>query len=348
MTVDLDWENLGFNYRKLPFRYISYYKDGKWDEGQLTEDATLHISEASPALHYGQEAFEGLKAYRTKDGSIQLFRPDENAKRLQRTADRLLMPQVPVDKFVDACKQVVRANEEYVPPYGTGATLYLRPLLIGVGDIIGVHPADEYIFTIFAMPVGNYFKGGLVPPNFLIQDEYDRAAPHGTGNIKAGLNYAMSLKPTMEAHREGYAENLYLDSESRTYVEETGGANVLFVKEDGTLVVPQSHTDSILPSITRRSLVQVAQDLGMTVDQRPVEWAEVKAGTFVECGLCGTAAVISPVGEIDNKVYGADETVTFPAGYTEIGPVMKKLRETLTGIQSGAVEDKHNWVYTVA
>ncbi|MFR2032377.1 MAG: aminotransferase class IV, partial [Collinsella sp.] len=191
------------------------------------------------------------------------------------------------------------------------------------------------------------FKGGLKPVKLRVS-EYDRAAPHGTGNIKAGLNYAMSLKPTMEAHREGYAENLYLDSESRTYVEETGGANVLFVKEDGTLVVPQSHTDSILPSITRRSLVQVAQDLGMTVDQRPVEWAEVKAGTFVECGLCGTAAVISPVGEIDNKVYGADETVTFPAGYTEIGPVMKKLRETLTGIQSGAVEDKHNWVYTVA
>lgn len=195
MTVDLDWENLGFNYRKLPFRYISYYKDGKWDEGQLTEDATLHISESSPALHYGQEAFEGLKAYRTKDGSIQLFRPDENAKRLQRTADRLLMPQVPVEKFVDACKKVVRANEEYVPPYGTGATLYLRPLLIGVGDIIGVHPADEYIFTIFAMPVGNYFKGGLAPTNFLIQDEYDRAAPHGTGAAKVGGNYAASMLP---------------------------------------------------------------------------------------------------------------------------------------------------------
>ena len=185
MTVDLDWENLGFNYRKLPFRYnFIITKMVKWDEGQLTEDATLHISESSPALHYGQEAFEGLKAYRTKDGSIQLFRPDENAKRLQRTADRLLMPQVPVEKFVDACKKVVRANEEYVPPYGTGATLYLRPLLIGVGDIIGVHPADEYIFTIFAMPVGNYFKGGLAPTNFLIQDEYDRAAPHGTGAAK--------------------------------------------------------------------------------------------------------------------------------------------------------------------
>ena len=278
---------------------------------------------------------------------IVCFRPDMNAERMYNSAQRLEMPPFPKDKFVEAVKQVVSANAAWVPPFGSGATLYVRPFMIGSGDVIGVAPAPEYTFRILVTPVGPYFKGGLKPVKLRVS-EYDRAAPHGTGNIKAGLNYAMSLKPTMEAHREGYAENLYLDSESRTYVEETGGANVLFVKEDGTLVVPQSHTDSILPSITRRSLVQVAQDLGMTVDQRPVEWAEVKAGTFVECGLCGTAAVISPVGEIDNKVYGADETVTFPAGYTEIGPVMKKLRETLTGIQSGAVEDKHNWVYTVA
>lgn len=186
MTVSLDWENLGFSYMKLPYRYLAHYRNGAWEKGELTEDATLHLSESSPSLHYGQQAFEGLKAYRTKDGSVQLFRPDQNAKRLQRTADRLLMPQVPTDMFVDACKAVVKANEEYVPPYGTGATLYLRPLLIGVGDIIGVHPAEEYIFTIFAMPVGNYFKGGLVPTNFLIQDEYDRAAPHGTGAAKVG------------------------------------------------------------------------------------------------------------------------------------------------------------------
>ncbi|EOB16220.1 branched-chain amino acid aminotransferase [Streptococcus pneumoniae 2009] len=184
MTVTIDWENLGFSYMKLPYRYLAHFKNGQWDQGELTEDATLHISESSPSLHYGQQAFEGLKAYRTKDGSVQLFRPDENAKRLQRTCDRLLMPQVPTDMFVEACKAVVRANEEYVPPYGIGGTLYLRPLLIGVGDIIGVKPAEEYIFTIFAMPVGNYFKGGLVPTNFLIQDEYDRAAPNGTGAAK--------------------------------------------------------------------------------------------------------------------------------------------------------------------
>ena len=344
---NIDWGNLGFSYIQTDKRYVSNYKDGAWDEGTLTSDATVQISECAGVLQYAQTVFEGLKAYTTEDGHIVTFRPDLNAARLESSAKRLEIPVFPQDRFIESVEQVVRANAGYVPPFGSGATLYIRPYMFGSNAVIGVKPADEYQYRVFCTPVGPYFKGGAKPITIRVCD-YDRAAPHGTGNIKAGLNYAMSLKPTMEAHREGYAENLYLDSESRTYVEETGGANVLFVKEDGTLVVPQSHTDSILPSITRRSLVQVAQDLGMTVDQRPVEWAEVKAGTFVECGLCGTAAVISPVGEIDNKVYGADETVTFPAGYTEIGPVMKKLRETLTGIQSGAVEDKHNWVYTVA
>ena len=321
MTVekkDIDWGSLGFGYMKTDYSYEAHWKDGEWDEGGLTTDHTLHVSECGGIFHYCQEVFEGLKAYTAEDGSIVCFRPDMNAERMYNSAQRLEMPPFPKDKFVEAVKQVVSANAAWVPPFGSGATLYVRPFMIGSGDVIGVAPAPEYTFRILVTPVGPYFKGGLKPVKLRVS-EYDRAAPHGTGNIKAGLNYAMSLKPTMEAHREGYAENLYLDSESRTYVEETGGANVLFVKEDGTLVVPRSHTDSILPSITRRSLVQVAQDLGMTVDQRPVEWAEVKAGTFVECGLCGTAAVISPVGEIDNKVYGADETVTFPAGYTEIG-----------------------------
>ena len=344
---DLDWGNLSFAYMHTDYSYVCNYKDGAWEEGGLTPDHTVTLSECAGLLHYCQEVFEGLKAYTTENGDIVCFRPDMNAQRMYDSAARLEMPSFPKDKFVEAVEMVVRANAAWVPPFGSGATLYIRPFMFATGDVIGVKPATEYQFRILVTPVGPYYKGGVKPVKLQVS-EFDRAAPHGTGNIKAGLNYAMSLKPTMEAHREGYAENLYLDSESRTYVEETGGANVLFVKEDGTLVVPQSHTDSILPSITRRSLVQVAQDLGMTVDQRPVEWAEVKAGTFVECGLCGTAAVISPVGEIDNKVYGADETVTFPAGCTEIGPVMKKLRETLTGIQSGAVEDKHNWVYTVA
>ena len=346
MTVekkDLDWGSLDFGYRKTDYSYVANWKDGEWDEGGLTTDHEIHLSECAGIFHYCQEVFEGLKAYTTEDGSIVCFRPDMNAERMYNSAQRLEMPGFPQERFIEAVKQVVKANAAWVPPFGSGATLYVRPFMIGSGEVIGVAPAPEYQFRILVTPVGPYFKGGLKPITIRIS-EYDRAAPHGTGNIKAGLNYAMSLRPIMEAHRQGYAENLYLDSETRTYVEETGGANVLFVKADGTLVVPKSHTDSILPSITRRSLVQVAEDLGMNVEERVVEWAEVASGAFVECGLCGTAAVISPVGQIDNKVYGANEEITFPNGKDEIGPVMKKLRETLTGIQDGALEDKHGWV----
>ena len=339
---DLDWGNLTFDYQPTDYSYVSNWKDGKWDEGGLTDQHTVTLSECAGLLHYCQEVFEGLKAYTTKDGDIVCFRPDMNAERMYNSAARLEMPSFPKDRFVEAVKEVVKANAAWVPPFGSGATLYVRPLMFATGNVIGVAPADEYQFRILVTPVGPYFKGGLKPIKLCVS-KYDRAAPHGTGNIKAGLNYAMSLKPTMEAHRNGFAENLYLDSESRTYVEETGGANVLFVAKDGTLVVPKSHTDSILPSITRRSLVQVAEDLGMKVDQRPVTWAEVAEGEFVECGLCGTAAVISPVGEIHNN----ELVVTFPDGHEECGPVMKRLRETLVGIQSAALEDKHNWVFKV-
>ena len=339
---DLDWGNLTFDYQPTDYSYVSNWKDGKWDEGGLTDQHTVTLSECAGLLHYCQEVFEGLKAYTTKDGDIVCFRPDMNAERMYNSAARLEMPSFPKDRFVEAVKEVVKANAAWVPPFGSGATLYVRPLMFATGNVIGVAPADEYQFRILVTPVGPYFKGGLKPIKLCVS-KYDRAAPHGTGNIKAGLNYAMSLKPTMEAHRNGFAENLYLDSESRTYVEETGGANVLFVAKDGTLVVPQSHTDSILPSITRRSLVQVAEDLGIKVDQRPVTWAEVAEGEFVECGLCGTAAVISPVGEIHNN----ELVVTFPDGHEECGPVMKRLRETLVGIQSAALEDKHNWVFKV-
>ena len=339
---DLDWGNLTFDYQPTDYSYVSNWKDGKWDEGGLTDQHTVTLSECAGLLHYCQEVFEGLKAYTTQNGDIVCFRPDMNAERMYNSAARLEMPSFPKDKFVEAVKEVVKANAAWVPPFGSGATLYVRPLMFATGNVIGVAPADEYQFRILVTPVGPYFKGGLKPIKLCVS-KYDRAAPHGTGNIKAGLNYAMSLKPTMEAHRNGFAENLYLDSESRTYVEETGGANVLFVAKDGTLVVPQSHTDSILPSITRRSLVQVAEDLGIKVDQRPVTWAEVAEGEFVECGLCGTAAVISPVGEIHNN----ELVVTFPDGHEECGPVMKRLRETLVGIQSAALEDKHNWVFKV-
>ena len=289
MTVSLDWENLGFNYMKLPYRFLAHYRNGAWEKGGLTEDATLHISESSPSLHYGQQAFEGLKAYRTKDGSVQLFRPDQNAKRLQRTADRLLMPQVPVDMFVNACKAVVKANEEYVPPYGTGGTLYLRPLLIGVGDIIGVHPAEEYIFTIFAMPVGNYFKGGLVPTNFLIQDEYDRAAPHGTGAAKVGGNYAASMLPGKIAHDRNFSDVIYLDPATHTKIEEVGSANFFGITANNEFVTPLS--PSILPSITKYSLLYLAEHrLGMTPIEGDVFIDDLDR--FVEAGACGTAAVI--------------------------------------------------------
>ncbi|MFC4652609.1 branched-chain amino acid aminotransferase [Lactococcus nasutitermitis] len=339
MSIDLDWENLGFNYRELPFRYISHFKDGKWDAGELTGDATLHISESSPALHYGQQGFEGLKAYRTKDGSIQLFRPDRNAARLQNTARRLHMAEVPTDKFIDAVMQVVKANEDFVPPYGTGATLYLRPLLIGVGGIIGVHPADEYIFTIFAMPVGNYFKGGLTPTNFIASHDYDRAAPFGTGGSKVGGNYAASIEPGEKAHAAGYSDVIYLDPATHTKIEEVGSANFFGISKDGEFVTPLS--PSILPSITKYSLLQLAEErLGL----KPVE-GDVYINDldrFVEAGACGTAAVISPIGRIDN---GDDKHVFYSE--TEVGPVTRQLYDTLVGIQFGDVEAPAGWIYKV-
>ena len=336
---DLDWGNLSFAYMHTDYSYVCNYKDGAWEEGGLTSDHTVTLSECAGLLHYCQEVFEGLKAYTTENGDIVCFRPDMNAQRMYDSAARLEMPSFPKDKFVEAVEMVVRANAAWVPPFGSGATLYIRPFMFATGDVIGVKPATEYQFRILVTPVGPYYKGGVKPVKLQVP-EFDRAAPHGTGNIKAGLNYAMSLHPSVIAHSKGYADNLFLDPQTRTYVEETGGANVLFVKKDGTLVVPQSFTDSILPSITRRSLVDVAEKmLGMTVEQRPVRFDEIDQ--FVECGMCGTAAVISPVGQIDN----GDKSVVY--GMEHVGPVMKKLRETLTGIQSGAVEDKHNWVFKI-
>ena len=336
---DLDWGNLSFAYMHTDYSYVCNYKDGAWEEGGLTSDHTVTLSECAGLLHYCQEVFEGLKAYTTENGDIVCFRPDMNAQRMYDSAARLEMPSVPKDKFVEAVEMVVRANAAWVPPFGSGATLYIRPFMFATGDVIGVKPATEYQFRILVTPVGPYYKGGVKPVKLQVP-EFDRAAPHGTGNIKAGLNYAMSLHPSVIAHSKGYADNLFLDPQTRTYVEETGGANVLFVKKDGTLVVPQSFTDSILPSITRRSLVDVAEKmLGMTVEQRPVRFDEIDQ--FVECGMCGTAAVISPVGQIDN----GDQSVVY--GMEHVGPVMKKLRETLTGIQSGAIEDQFGWVHKI-
>lgn len=339
---NLDWENIGFSYIKTDYRYVSDYKDGKWDDGKITEDSTIVMSEDAGVLHYAQECFEGLKAYRTEDGKIVCFRPDLNAERMVDSATRLEMPPFPKERFIKAVEEVVKANEDWVPPYGSGATLYIRPVMFATGNVIGVNPADEYQFRIFCTPVGPYFKGGAKPISIKVSD-FDRAAPHGTGNIKAGLNYAMSLHPIVQAHKEGFAENMYLDAGTRTYVEETGGANIIFVDKDGNLVIPRSYTDSILPSVTRRSIAYVAEHiLGLKVDERPVKLEEI--GSFEEMGLCGTAAVISPVGKVTDhgKVY------EIPSGMDEMGPVIKKLYDTLTGIQMGHIEGPEGWVHVIS
>ena len=334
--ANIDWSNLGFGYIPTGERYVSEYKDGKWDDGIMTTDSNITMNECACVLQYAQTVFEGLKAYTTEDGRIVVFRPDLNAKRLIDSCKRIEIPEVPEEKFIEAVDKVVKANADFVPPYGSGATLYLRPYVFGKNAVIGVKPADEYEFRLFATPVGPYFKGGAKPITIKVSD-FDRAAPHGTGNIKAGLNYAMSLHAIVTAHAEGFDENMYLDAATRTKVEETGGANFLFITKDGKVVTPKSN--SILPSITRRSLMYVAEHyLGLEVEQREVYFDEVK--DFAECGLCGTAAVISPVG----KIYDHGKEICFPAGMEEMGPITKKLYNTLTGIQMGRIEAPEGWI----
>lgn len=336
---NIDWSNLGFGYVQTDARYVSNFKDGAWDDGVITGDANVVLNECAGVLQYAQTVFEGMKAYTTEDGRIVTFRPDLNADRMIQSAERLEMPAFPKDRFIDAVNKVVAANAAFVPPYGSGATLYIRPYMFGSNPVIGVKPADEYQFRIFCTPVGPYFKGGVKPLTIRVSD-FDRAAPHGTGNIKAGLNYAMSLHAIVSAHKEGYDENMYLDPGTRTKVEETGGANFLFVTKDGKVVTPKS--DSILPSITRRSLVYVAKEyLGLEAEEREVYLDEVQ--DFAECGLCGTAAVISPVG----KIVDHGKEIYFPSGMTEMGPVTKKLYDTLTGIQMGRLEAPEGWIHVI-
>lgn len=337
-SVDIDWKSLGFSYMKTDFRYVSYWKNGSWDDGALVEDNKLVISEASTALHYGQQCFEGLKAYRTKNGDIQLFRPDENAKRMIKSCQRIMMPEFPVERFVDACIQVVKANEHFVPPYGSGATLYLRPFLIGVGDNLGVKPAPEFLFSVFCVPVGPYFKGGMNPVNFMLSD-YDRAAPAGTGAAKVGGNYAGSLHPHEEAVHKGFADCIYLDPQTHTKIEEVGAANFFGITKDNAFVTPLS--PSILPSITKYSLMYVAEHyLNMTIEERDVYIDRLDE--FIEAGACGTAAVISPIGGIQVK-----EKLHVFHSTTEVGPVTKKLYDTLVGIQIGDVEAPAGWIVKV-
>ena len=329
---NIDWSNLGFGYIKTDKRYVANFTNGKWDDGTITEDDMIVMSECAGVLQYAQTIFEGMKAYTTEDGHIVTFRPDLNAERMMTSAQRLEMPIFPKERFLDAIDQVVAANENFVPPYGSGASLYLRPYMFGINPVIGVKPADDYQFRVFATPVGPYFKGGVKPLTIKVSD-FDRAAPCGTGNIKAGLNYAMSLHAIVTAHKEGY-------DETRTKVEETGGANFLFVTRDGKVVTPKS--DSILPSITRRSLIQVAQEyLGLEAEEREITLEEVK--DMAECGLCGTAAVISPVG----KIVDHGKEICLPSGMTQMGPITQKLYDTLTGIQMGRIEAPEGWIRVI-
>ena len=336
---DIDWSNIGFGYIKTDYRYVSNFKDGSWDEGALITDDTITLSECACVLQYAQTCFEGLKAYTTEDGHIVIFRPDLNAERMMNSAARLEMPQFPKERFVEAVTKLVEANADFVPPYGSGATLFIRPYMFGTNPVIGVKPASEYQFRAFCTPVGPYFKGGAKPITIRVTD-FDRAAPHGTGHVKAGLNYAMSLHAIVDAHKQGFDENMYLDAGTRTYVEETGGANFIFVTKDGTVVTPKS--DSILPSITRRSILYVAEHyLGLKTEERKVPFSEVK--DFAECGLCGTAAVISPVG----KIVDHGNEICFPSGMEKMGPVIQKLYDTLTGIQMGHLEAPEGWIHVI-
>ena len=336
---DIDWSNIGFGYIKTDYRYVSNFKDGSWDEGALITDDTITLSECACVLQYAQTCFEGLKAYTTEDGHIVIFRPDLNAERMMNSAARLEMPQFPKERFVEAVTKLVEANADFVPPYGSGATLYIRPYMFGTNPVIGVKPASEYQFRAFCTPVGPYFKGGAKPITIRVTD-FDRAAPHGTGHVKAGLNYAMSLHAIVDAHKQGFDENMYLDAGTRTYVEETGGANFIFVTKDGTVVTPKS--DSILPSITRRSILYVAEHyLCLKTEERKGPFSEVK--DFAECGLCGTAAVISPVG----KIVDHGNEICFPSGMEKMGPVIQKLYNTLTGIQMGHIEAPEGWIHVI-
>lgn len=339
MTKDIDWANLGFGYMKTDYRFVANYKDGKWDEGAITTDENIVMNECACVLQYAQTCFEGMKAYRTADGKVVCFRPDLNAKRMADTCKRLEMPVFPEDKFVEAVVEVVKKNIEYVPPFGSGAALYIRPYMFGINPVMGVKPASEYQFRIFVSPVGPYFKGGAKPITLRVPD-FDRAAPHGTGHVKAGLNYAMSLHAIVDAHNQGYNENMYLDSATRTKVEETGGANIIFVTKDNEVVTPKSST--ILPSITRRSLMYVAEHyLGLKAEEREIPFTEVKE--FKECALCGTAAVLSPVG----KIVDHGKEILLPSGMEKMGEITQKLYDTLTGIQMGKIEAPEGWIKVI-
>ncbi|MEG1555133.1 MAG: branched-chain amino acid aminotransferase [Bacteroidales bacterium] len=332
---NIDWKNLSFGYVKTDYNVRCYYRDGKWGQLEISSSENIELHMAATCLHYGQEAFEGLKVYRGKDGKVRIFRWEENWKRLKKSADTLLMQCVSKEMFKEACWKAVQLNAGYIPPYGTGGTLYIRPLLIGSGAKVGVSPADEYLFMIFVTPVGPYFKAGFKPVKMQIARDFDRAAPLGTGHVKVGGNYAASLRAGERAHEEGFAATIFADAKTKKYIDEAGPANFFGIK-NGKYVTPDS--GSILPSITNMSLREIAADLGLIIERRHVEIEEI--GTFEEAGACGTAAVISPIGVIQDRETG-HEFILSKDG--EPGPWCKKMYTYLTGIQFGEAEDKFHW-----
>ena len=334
-TADLDWKSLSFGYYPTDYNVRCVYKDGKWGEIEVSSSDQISIHMAATCLHYGQESFEGLKAFRGKDGKIRIFRLDENAKRFQSSADGIVMQPLPTELFIKMAKLVVKLNERFVPPYGTGASLYIRPLEIGISPQVGVKPAREYMVVMFVSPVGPYFKSGFAPCKVCLTRNHDRVAPKGTGRFKIGGNYAASLRAGEEAHAAGYSSVLYLDPKEKKYLDECGPANFFAVK-DGKYITPAS--DSILPSITNLSLRQLARDMGLDVEERHIAVAEL--GEVSEAAACGTAAVCSPIGEIDDLDTG-DRYVIAKDG--KPGPVTQKLYDTLSGIRLGEIEDKHGW-----
>ena len=338
-ALDLDWSNLSFGYMKTDYNVRCYYRNGEWGDVEVSDSESVNLHMAATCLHYGQEAFEGLKAFRGKDGKIRVFRLEANAERLQSTCDGILMPQLPTEKFREMVLKVVKMNERFVPPYESGASLYIRPLLIGTGPQVGVHPADEYLFMIFVMPVGPYFKGGFATNPYVVIRQYDRSAPLGTGIYKVGGNYAASMKANKLAHDLGYSCEFYLDAKEKKYIDECGAANFFGIKNN-TYVTPKS--TSILPSITNKSLMQLAEDMGLAVERRQIPIEELD--TFEEAGACGTAAVISPIERIDDLEMKRSYVI---AKDGKPGPICRKLYDTLRGIQYGDIEDRHGWVTVV-
>lgn len=332
---NIDWKSLSFGYVKTDYNVRCYFRDGKWGKVEVSSDEYIPMHMAASCLHYGQEAFEGMKAFRGKDGKVRLFRWEENWKRLNNSADCIMLAPIPKELFFEEMETVIKLNADYIPPYGTEGSLYIRPLLIGTGATVGVKPANEYLFITFVCPVGPYFKEGFKPTNMQIAKDYDRAAPLGTGHVKVGGNYAASLRAGERAHHEGFSASIFADAKTKTYIDEAGPANFFGIK-DGKYITPDS--GSILPSITNMSLRQIAEDLGLTVERRHIPLTEI--GTFEEAGACGTAAVISPIHMIQDRETGEEYII---AKDGKPGPWSIKMREILMGIQYGEIEDKHNW-----